>query len=426
MSTRSARRASAPRTAVSVTKTSPEASTVPSPSSRISRSSGSYPSARMASAFMSWLSTTPGRWRPSSPSCRAPAVPTLTTQVRAGSISASARVVATAAAVLPRPVITTGRCRGTWAASATVAATTRVTSEATAPNLRRAPGRLLRRRRRLIGLQCLFRDRGLADANPLTEPALVGRDRLPEDAAGEEDEREAVQVGEVGEGNADGAVALGALVQCAREEQPRGRSHEEHRHSEQQRTTQQVARPDSTGEQHPRNEQCDCEVATDADDHVPQVGRLESVCDLKQPTDGHQRDGQREHYRDPTPCEDEAAPGPGQPPDRREGTSQRSRQAGCRGDHDEQANQAESRARAMQGVVEDLLRPRRHLDHVVELPGTTRGQGCDGDEDREDRGEELSRDRHRTVEELHADRARGHALEDPPGPPRQPPFDPPT
>src|SRR5690348_15185555 len=78
---------------------------------------------------MSWLSTVPGSNSPLSPGRSAPAVPMLTTVRPArSSYDASARAVAAAAAVLPSPVMTSGRSAGTWAASAAVAETTRTRS----------------------------------------------------------------------------------------------------------------------------------------------------------------------------------------------------------------------------------------------------------------------------------------------------------
>src|SRR6478609_1522416 len=78
---------------------------------------------------MSWLSTVPGSNSPVRPGRSAPAVPMLTTVTPArSSYDASARAVAAAAAVLPRPVMTSGRSAGTWAASAAVAETTRTRS----------------------------------------------------------------------------------------------------------------------------------------------------------------------------------------------------------------------------------------------------------------------------------------------------------
>lgn len=62
-----------------MTKTSPEASTVPSPPSIRNDSRGSSPIARIASALTSWLITSLGRNNPLSPSRSAPVVPTLST-----------------------------------------------------------------------------------------------------------------------------------------------------------------------------------------------------------------------------------------------------------------------------------------------------------------------------------------------------------
>src|SRR6266508_6755987 len=121
MSTRCARFASRSRTTGSVTNTSPDASTVSSPPSTVRDSFGSSPMARSASALRSWFSTVPGVNSPVNPSRSAPAVPMLTTVRPSRLRVASASVVATAAAVFPIPVTTTGNPSGTYAASARVA-----------------------------------------------------------------------------------------------------------------------------------------------------------------------------------------------------------------------------------------------------------------------------------------------------------------
>src|SRR4051812_46277601 len=54
---------------------------------------------------------------------------------------------------------------------------------------------------------------GGVPADPAADPAVVGRDGPAEDGAGQQDERDDVQPGEVGEGHPDRPVPFGAALQ---------------------------------------------------------------------------------------------------------------------------------------------------------------------------------------------------------------------